>query len=531
MTVTRKNVEFAKKVFIDRLGDPYVYGGNWDPLNLKTGTDCSGLVGDCLDAVILGTAMPWQRSVTTESWAYDYANNRPAAPGAVGPKGSIAVASLADVPADAAVVVNIHHGGGGEDSHTQCIVDGWVMESNGDHGTCTTGTGAMDPNSGYWTDHWYLPGPIVEDGTPRQVLPGVPTVASDTLWADVSEFQKPLDDSYWEATYVAGNGVTAKYRWIEIRSNDGSHQDANFAANYAAAVRALNDGRADGMIVYFYWRPGNADVDTHIAMVQAAGGPHPRMVSMMDVESGGNPGGDESPELNSEHDRLVTWLGNFQRVIAYANLGDARAMWVNHPDEGWILAGYGSNPSDPLFRKIAHQYTDGQGYGGGLPEGAPPFGNCDMNSADGFTSAQLAVALGIATNNPAPAPAPTPAPTTPVSPPQETGMLGSVSIYATPGEGAIYTGDQMQQNDDGFIYEDRTEKWASRGDVDAMTRILKAASKLGPITNAAIVAYAQATLADLKAANPDRFAATLAQIEQANPAVLQAFLSTNSKGN
>jgi hypothetical protein len=60
-----------------------------------------------------------------------------------------------------------------------------------------------------------------------------------------------------------------------------------------------------------------------------------------------------------------------------------------------ILAGYGSNPNDPAVFKIAHQYTDGKGYGGGLPEGVPPFGNCDMNSADGLSPSQLASVLGV----------------------------------------------------------------------------------------------------------------------------------------
>ena len=182
MSVARANVEFCKRVFYDRLGNPYVYGGNYDPFNKRIGTDCSGLVGDCLDAVNMGTAMPWKRSVSTESWGYDYRAGRPVPPGTRGPKGTIAVASLRDIPSDAAVIVNIHHGGGGADSHTQCIVDGIVMESNGSHGTCTRPGGAMDPNSSYWTDHWYLPGPIVDDGTPiAPVVLGVGSVGPEVV--------------------------------------------------------------------------------------------------------------------------------------------------------------------------------------------------------------------------------------------------------------------------------------------------------------------------------------------------------------
>ena len=58
-----------------------------------------------------------------------------------------------------------------------------------------------------------------------------------------------------------------------------------------------------------------------------------------------------------------------------------------------VVAAYGRNPSYPV--KVAHQYTDGSGYGNGLPEGAPPFGNCDMNSADGLTATQFARACGV----------------------------------------------------------------------------------------------------------------------------------------
>jgi hypothetical protein len=73
-----------------------------------------------------------------------------------------------------------------------------------------------------------------------------------------------------------------------------------------------------------------------------------------------------------------------------------RQMWQTRPEHvPMIVAGYGSNPNDPAVFKIAHQYTDGQGYGGGLPEGVPPFGNCDMNSADGLSPSQLASALGV----------------------------------------------------------------------------------------------------------------------------------------
>lgn len=203
----------------------------------------------------------------------------------------------------------------------------------------------------------------------------------DTLFADVSYFQAPADDSY-------------PYQVLSIRSNDGTFRDTNFAHNYQWCAQACDAGRLAFFIVYFYWRTGGGDVDTHITMVSAQGGPHPKMVSMIDLESGGNPGGDQSWELNGEYNRLAEWLGDPRRVIAYANRSDFNAMWQNRPPGlRWVGAGYGQNPNLP--GQIAHQYTDGNGYGHGLPEGAPPFGNCDMNSANGLDPGQFAAACGV----------------------------------------------------------------------------------------------------------------------------------------
>lgn len=214
----------------------------------------------------------------------------------------------------------------------------------------------------------------------------VPPAPQNTLWADVSEFQNYVDDSY-------------PYEWISIRSNDGTYQDHKFAQNYAWCVKAVNEGKLKGFIVYFYWHPNWQDcVNTHRSMVEAAGGPHPQMVSMIDVERGGNPSGDFSDALNATDDALSVWLGDPRRVIAYANTGDFNGMWSNRREDQLIVAAYGSNPDFP--GKFGHQYTDGNGYGGGLPEGCSPFGNCDMNSADGYSPDTLAVALGVANTQP-----------------------------------------------------------------------------------------------------------------------------------
>ncbi|OMC55448.1 hypothetical protein A5747_13280 [Mycobacterium sp. IS-836] len=223
----------------------------------------------------------------------------------------------------------------------------------------------------------------------------------------MSEHQVPVDDSY-------------KYEWIAIRSNDGDYRDQKFAQNYAWCVKACDEGWVDdqgvfrklkGFFVYFYWHTNwQTCVDTHRRVVQGVGGPHPKMVSMIDAERGGNPPGDFSDALNATDDALVSWLGDGRRVVAYGNTGDLNSMWSNRREDQLIVASYGSNPDFP--GKFAHQYTDGGGYGGGLPEGASPFGNCDMNSADGYSPDALAVALGVAD-----APQPKPTPEVPVSNP------------------------------------------------------------------------------------------------------------------
>jgi len=119
------------------------------------------------------------------------------------------------------------------------------------------------------------------------------------------------------------------------------------------------------------------------------------MVVMIDVETwGGQIRGDQSAGLNGAYSALVDWLGHPLRVIGYGNRGDLDELWPQKPDGlRLVMAAYGTNPSYP--GKIAHQYTNGQGFGGGLPEGADPFGVCDMNSADGLHPHAFASACGI----------------------------------------------------------------------------------------------------------------------------------------
>lgn len=252
-------------------------------------------------------------------------------------------------------------------------------------------------NTGYYADdypnhtdhvHTRQSEPIPMPGGPG----GAPAGPKDTLFADVSEWQVAVDDSY-------------PYPVLSIRVSDGTYQDRKFAQNYAWMRRALDAGRLTFGIIYTYVRPSSwqANAATVRQMIDANGGLHPRVALMLDVESGGNPGGDQSGGINALYSALADYTGNPARIIGYGNVSDLNTMWrTKPPGIRLIVAGYGSNPDYP--GKVAHQYTDGQGYGGGLPEGCPPFGNCDMNSADGLDPAAFAAACGITTDTPNPTP-------------------------------------------------------------------------------------------------------------------------------
>lgn len=167
--VTREHVEWTLARMAERVGNPYVYGGEFSPADIDQGCDCSALVAFVCNGVLYGERATFRRVdaatgawITTESW-------RPVEVGDVGPFGSICVAGPDDIPADAAVRIALHHGpGGGVASHTWCEVDGHRFESNGSHGVVSEGD-ALRIDSPYANDWAYIPGPI--DAAPEPTRP------------------------------------------------------------------------------------------------------------------------------------------------------------------------------------------------------------------------------------------------------------------------------------------------------------------------------------------------------------------------
>ena len=203
---------------------------------------------------------------------------------------------------------------------------------------------------------------------------------TDTQWADVSEWQRPVDDAY-------------PWQFFCFRSNDGEHRDANFAANRAWADKAVADGRMFGYMVYYFYRPGVNGAEVLKSMV---GSPHQRMAVMIDVESdAGQVTGNQSTSINAQFDELARWLGDPKRVTGYGNTGDLNSLWPSKPQGiRLVIAAYGSNPAYP--GKFAHQYSDDYV--------TPPFGACDINSADGMDVADLERMFGFTASAPKPKP-------------------------------------------------------------------------------------------------------------------------------
>jgi hypothetical protein len=207
----------------------------------------------------------------------------------------------------------------------------------------------------------------------------------NTLWSDISEFQVQVNDTY-------------PYRFLSLRSNDGSYEDHHFTQNIAWCRAAIHAGRIWGFMVYYFYRPGFNGAQLLMSRV---GKPDPRLTVMIDVEgANGQVSGNQSGAINAQFNELAHWIGSPKRVVGYGNPSDLNGLWPQKPPGiRLVVADYGANP--PYPGKFAHQYTDAAN--------TNPFGPSDLNSADGMSAVQLEAMFGFT--------APRPAPPPPVPPP------------------------------------------------------------------------------------------------------------------
>lgn len=356
MTVLRANIDFAKRIFADRLGNDYVYGGVWNPFNIDQGCDCSALVSHILNAAVFGPNMTWQRVdptrgnawVTTESW-------RPIEPGQVGPFGTIDCNSPAEFPPDAAVRIAIHHGpGGGANSHMNCQVEGIYMESSGSHGCCSNDSGAIPHSSPYWNDFAYLPGPIEGALTP-------PPPPSPLLWGvDISNHQGDID-----IAAIKQEGYS--FLWAKI-GEANNYRDPFWPRNRDLA-------RANGLLLagYHYVREW-ADPESQAALIESHIGDKSIPV-MIDFENGSG-------------DMAMFW--------AVKNAIERRGMAVRLsyiPD--WYWERIGSPDLSAVPGLITSNFVNGSDYASRLYpgdnwEGWHPYGNRTPDILQFTSQAQVA---------------------------------------------------------------------------------------------------------------------------------------------
>jgi hypothetical protein len=271
MSLKRSNVEFAKRVFLDRLtandarsnrgpGVKYEWAGVYDPFNFGNGADCSGSAGIFIGAAINGTNMSWTRQFSTETWrtAPD-PHNGPFGARRVGPRDW----------GGAPIRVCLKHGGGGENSHMNVWIDGWLMESNGSHGTCTEGAGAISQDSDYWNDWWVIDGPIDDDTPYRQqwgytrgydYAGGKPSGAALKA-AGASFVARYLTDGApnlplkrltpEEANDLRANGIAIVSNWESYETRMREGYQAGLADATAAREWHHHCGGPDEAVIYF----------------------------------------------------------------------------------------------------------------------------------------------------------------------------------------------------------------------------------------------------------------------------------------
>ncbi|AMS03335.1 lysin A, glycosyl hydrolase domain [Gordonia phage Neobush] len=201
-----------------------------------------------------------------------------------------------------------------------------------------------------------------------------------TYWADVSQFQRAVTDEY-------------PHRVFSFRTNSGDQRDKNAAANLDWALAALDRGDLDIVIPYYFFRPGAANCDLWRQVVTRGGKIDPRIVCMVDVESGNGssqgsiPIRDHSAEINDEIARVRGWLGG-SRVIGYYNLKADPALWRSRGNVPLVVPHYGVRPGESYAypNRFAHQYSDR------VP--CAPFGPCDANYTE-LSIPQLKTLFGI----------------------------------------------------------------------------------------------------------------------------------------
>lgn len=206
---------------------------------------------------------------------------------------------------------------------------------------------------------------------------------SAVIWADIAEFQNPLDSSY-------------PYPVISCRVDNGGRLDNHIGGNWA---HAASNPKILIFIGYVVFIPGQlAGVMTRIKQVFGQRCPG-KLVLRLDMESGADFAGpgNHSAEANQWHAAFAAYLATAVREDGYANGGDWAGLWPSFPAGlKRALADYTSSLPPGWY---SYQYYGGLDYPTppGLPRSCPPFGAwVDMNVSY-RTIGQMLSDFGLAT--------------------------------------------------------------------------------------------------------------------------------------
>lgn len=457
MAVTRANVEATKAFIRARVGNPYVYGGALSATNVRQGTDCSEAWQSVLE-MVLGRWVQGRQSegATTESYRYIPI-------GGTGPFGTIRVARPQDIPANAVAKIALHHGpGGGAASHMWGELDGMRIESAGSKGLVTQPS-AMAVDNPYANAWCYLPGPIVEDGSP------IPDDPNAVTWGiDISNHQGDMD-----LNRVKAEGFD--FIWCKVSEGSG-YKDPFWPGNRDKA-------RAAGLILagYHYVKAGDSPAAQAKTFVDHLG--DKSIPAMLDFEA--NSGGMdvfwavkaeiEKLGVNVRLSYIPDWywerigkpdLSQVPGLISseYVNgSGYASVLYPGNSSGFWKA--YGGRTPDVL------QFTDkaivaGKSVDANAFRGTPDklrqllgAGGDDFLSALSDAEQRLLLdrtnQIWGALFNP----------------------IGSTSKYKAEGEGDIYKTKDLPRNIDAMTHEQLVERQAMMGNPEALALVKREADK------------------------------------------------------
>lgn len=363
-----------------------------------------------------------------------------------------------------------------------------------------------------WNGHTFQVRGTFDAGQQRTIRELLDYYEGTVYWG--GDWNSPVDEMHWQMGYdTYGNPHTADFIARKIRADGystfrrggaGAPQPANSAASVLAQATGLDTDRAAEILtaVVDGLRASDCGTPKRIAM----------WLAQIGHESDNFNATEEYQDGDTSTDRWrykgrtwiqITWSSNYAQFSEWCydkGLVPTPSYFVDYPvklaDLEW--AGLGA----AWYWTVARPEINAKSDAGDI-RGVTQLINGGQNGyADRLARYNRALAVGdellaLVTNVVA-------APD--LDPIEELLMsdlrLESLSIYATPGEGAIYPPASLLQSVDAMTHRALVERDAKLGDKDALDRIARVAAGQGKYTDAASVAHAKSVLAELEISNP-----------------------------